>query len=111
MLHEKPLDDTFLNAILNRFVTMSKTPVVANLAQYLRLNYLSDNLLEEYVIESSGNVDCADMEFLSENSNLKNYEHIWFVGCEIENRVNQYSLPTHYSPSDFWQMIAVSLCD
>ena len=103
ILHEKPLDDTFLNAILNRFVTMSKTPVVANLAQYLRLNYLSDNLLEEYVIESSGNVDCADMEFLRENSNLKNYEHIWFVGCEIENRVNQYSLPTHYSPSDFWQ--------
>lgn len=45
---------------------MSKTPVVANLAQYLRLNYLSDNLLEEYVIESSGNVDCADMEFLRE---------------------------------------------
>lgn len=103
MLDERPLDDTFLNAILNRFVTMSKTPVVANLAQYLRLNYLSDNLLEEYVTESSGNVDCADMEFLRENSNLKNYEHIWFVGCEIENRVNQYSLPTHYSPSDFWQ--------
>lgn len=103
MLHEKPLEDTFLHAILNRFVTMSKTPVVANLAQYLRLNYLPDDLLEEYVIESSGNVDCADMEFLRENSNLKNYEHIWFVGCEIENRVNQYSLPTHYSPSDFWQ--------
>lgn len=103
MLYEKPLDDTFLNAILNRFVTMSKNPVVANLAQYLRHNYLSDNLLEEYVIESSGNVDCADMEFLRENRNLKNYEHIWFVGCEIENRVNQYSLPTHYSPSDFWQ--------
>lgn len=102
MLHEKPLDDTFLNAILNRFVIMSKTPVVANIAQYLRLNYLSDNLLEEYVIESSGNVDCADMEFLWENSNLKNYEQIWFVGCEIENRVNQYSLPTHYFPSDFW---------
>ena len=103
MLNGKPLEDPFLNAILNRFVTMSKTPVVANLAQYLRLNYLSDNLLEEYVIESSGNVDCADMEFLRENRNLKDYEHIWFVGCEIENRVNQYSLPTHYSPSDFWQ--------
>lgn len=71
MLHEKPLNDTFLNAILNRFVTMSKTPVVANLAQYLRLNYLSDNLLKEYVIETSGNVDCADMEFLRENRNLK----------------------------------------
>lgn len=103
MLDEKPLEDIFLNAILNRFVTISKTPVVANLAQYIRLNYLPDNLLEEYVIESSGDVDCADMEFLRENSNLKNYEHIWFVGCEIENRVNQYSLPTHYSPSDFWQ--------
>lgn len=103
MLNGKPLEDPFLNAILNRFVTMSKTPVVANLAQYLRINYLSDNLLEEYVNESSGKVDCADMEFLRENNNLKNYEHIWFVGCEIENRVNQYSLPTHYSPSDFWQ--------
>lgn len=103
MLNEKPLKDTFLNAILNRFVTISKTPTVANLAQYLRLNYLSDNLLEEYVAESSGNVDCADMEFLRENSNLKNYEHIWFIGCEIENRVNQYSLPNSYSPSDFWQ--------
>ena len=103
MLNGKPLEDPFLNAILNRFVTMSKTPVVANLAQYLRLNYLSDNLLEEYVVKSSGSVDCADMEFLRENSNLKNYDHIWFVGCEIENRVNQYSLPTRYSPSDFWQ--------
>lgn len=103
MLNGKPLEDPFLNAILNRFVTMSKTPVVANLAQYLRINYLSDNLLEEYVNESSGKVDCVDMEFLRENNNLKNYEHIWFVGCEIENRVNQYSLPTHYSPSDFWQ--------
>lgn len=103
MLNGKPLEDPFLNAILNRFVTMSKTPVFANLAQYLRINYLSDNLLEEYVNESSGKVDCADMEFLRENNNLKNYEHIWFVGCEIENRVNQYSLPTHYSPSDFWQ--------
>ena len=66
-------------------------------------NYLPDKLLEEYVIESSGNVDCADMEFLRDNSNMKSYEHIWFIGCEIENRVNQYSLPTHYSPSDFWQ--------
>ena len=103
MLNGKPLEDPFLNAILNRFVTMSKTPVVANLAQYLRINYLSDNLLEEYVNESSGKVDCADMEFLRENNNLKNYEHIWLVGCEIENRVNQYSLQTHYSPSDFWQ--------
>ena len=103
MLNGKPLEDPFLNAILNRFVTMSKTPVVANLAQYLRINYLSDNLLEEYVNESSGKVDCADMEFLRENNNLNNYEHIWLVGCEIENRVNQYSLPTHYSPSDFWQ--------
>ena len=103
MLDEKPLKNTFLNAILNRFITISKTPVVANLAQYIRLNYFSDNLLEEYVIESSGNVDCADMEFLRDNRNLKSYEHIWFIGCEIENRVNQYSLPTLYSPSDFWE--------
>ena len=38
-LDEKPLPDLFLNTIMRRFFSMAKTPVVANLAQYLRMNY------------------------------------------------------------------------
>ena len=101
-LDEKPLQDLFLNTIVQRFINMSKTPVVANLAQYLRMNYLTDELLFDYVVKSAGKVDCVDMDFISDKENLCNYEHIYFIGCEIENRVNQFALPTLYSPTDFW---------
>lgn len=101
-LDAKPLDDVLLNAILNRFVSLSKTPVVANLAQYIRLYYLPDSILGDYVEESQGNADCVDMDFVCKDTQLNGYDHIYFIGCEIENRVNQYSLPTLYSPSDFW---------
>lgn len=101
-LDEKPLQDLFLNAIVQRFINMSKTPVVANLAQYLRQNYLTDEILSDYVVKSEGKVDCVDMDFISNKDNLSEYEHVYFIGCEIENRVNQFVLPTFYSPTDFW---------
>ena len=101
-LDEKPLQDLFLNAIVQRFINMSKTPVVANLAQYLRQNYLTDEILSDYVVKSEGKVDCVDMDFISDKDNLSEYEHVYFIGCEIENRVNQFVLPTFYSPTDFW---------
>lgn len=101
-LDEKPLQDLFLNTIVQRFINMSKTPVVANLAQYLRQNYLTDEILSDYVVKSEGKVDCVDMDFISDKDNLRKYEHVYFIGCEIENRVNQFVLPTLYSPTDFW---------
>ena len=101
-LDEKPLQDLFLNTIVQRFINMSKTPVVANLAQYLRMNYLTDEVLSDYVVKSEGKVDCVDMDFISNKENLREYEHVYFIGCEIENRVNQYVLPILYSPTDFW---------
>lgn len=101
-LDEKPLQDGFLNTIVQRFINMSKTPVVANLSQYLRINYLTDDVLSDYVVKSEGKVDCVDMDFISDKDNLRDYEHVYFIGCEIENRVNQYALPTLYSPTDFW---------
>lgn len=101
-LNARPLSDIFLNTILVRFIGLSKTPIIANIAQYLRLNYLTNDILAEYVVKSNGKIDCVDMDFIIDGANLDGYEHIYFIGCEIENRVNQYSLPTLYSPSDFW---------
>lgn len=102
LLAANPLEDLFLNTILQRFISISKTPVVANLAQYLRLNYLTDERLSDYLIQSEGKIDCADVDFITDGTVLGNYEHVYFVGCELQNRLNQYSLPTLYSPSDFW---------
>lgn len=104
LLKAKPLKDIFLNMILHRFIELSKTPIVANLANYLRMNYLTDEVLSDYVVKSEGKVDCADMDFIAAKNNLSSYDHLYFMGCEIENRVNQYSLPTLYSPSDFWNV-------
>lgn len=101
-LNDKPLQDIFLNTIIQRFISLSKTPVIANIAQYLRINYLTDEVLSDYVVKSEGKVDCVDMDSISNKDILRNYEHIYFIGCELENRVNQYVLPTLYSPSDFW---------
>lgn len=55
----------------------------------------------DYVVKSEGKVDCVDMSYILDKDNLYNYEHIYFVGCEIENRINQYSLKTQYTPADF----------
>lgn len=103
-LNRKPLNDVFLDTVLKRFVKVSETPVVANLARYLRINYLPDEKLRDYVEKSDGNVDCADVEFIVEESNWSGYDYVFFVGCEIENRENQYSLSTRYKPSDFWNI-------
>lgn len=43
-LSAQPLNDRFQNFILQRFIRLSKTPVVANIAQYLRINYLTNGV-------------------------------------------------------------------
>lgn len=103
-LEKNPLNNTFINSILKRFVSLSKTPIVANIAQYIRINYLPDKLLSNYVEKTAGNVDCADMDIIVHDDIIANYKRIYFVGCEIENRLNQYTLPTQFSPSDFWNI-------
>lgn len=103
-LERTPLKDVFLNAVLKRYISLSKTRIVGNLAQYLRLNYLTDELLYEYVTPSSGMIDCADLDVILKGDILRTYHHFYFVGCEIENRVNQYTSSTQYTLSDFWNL-------
>lgn len=103
-LEAEPLDDVFLQATLLRFTEMSATPAVANIAQYLRLNYFSDELLAKYIAESSDtSISCTDLNHLDEVSGLSPFEHIVFIGKELEGRFSQYSLPDSLSPSDFME--------
>ena len=101
-LSSNPIGDVFLQTILKRFLELSKTPIIANLAQYLRYNHFPDELLSQYVCdESFGSIVCCDIDGLKDLPEQKGYDHIYFVGCEMDGRLCQYSLPELLSTSDF----------
>lgn len=98
----KPLSDSFLQAVLLRFCQMSKTPVVSNLASYIRIQYFNDDILRNYVTEGSADIYCADLKYMDSIGSGIEFNNVFFVGCELENRLNQYALPTPLRPADFW---------
>lgn len=101
-LSSNPIKDTYLQTILTRFLELSKTPVIANIAQYLRFNHFPDELLSQYVCdESFGSIECCDIDGLKDLTSQKGYSHIYFVGCEMDGRLCQYSLPELLTTSDF----------
>lgn len=101
-LSSDPIKDVFSQTILSRFLELSKTPIVANIAQYLRYNHFSDELLSQYVYdEPFGSIVCCDIDGLKNLPQKDGYSHIYFVGCEMDGRLCQYSLPDLLSTSDF----------
>lgn len=102
-LKENPLQNPFLQTVLLRFCRMSKTPIVSNLASYLRINYFNDSLLHNYVTSEGKGIRCADLRIIRHIESGTEYHRINFVGCELENRLNQYSLSTTFRAADFWQ--------
>ena len=99
----RPMPNPFLQAVLLRFCQMSKTPIVSNLATHLRIQYLNDEMLLDYVTDNVANIQCADLRILNALDNEFDYKKVFLIGCELENRINQYALPTAYTPADFWQ--------
>ena len=100
-LQENPLSDPIKQEILLRFVTNSKSPIVGNLAHYLRLEIFDDQTLMGYITSDIESIHCADTTILSSQNDLNSYDYIYFVGCELENRLNHFSLPTKLSVIDF----------
>lgn len=99
-LLENPLDDMFLQEILFRFLSLSKTPIISNLASYLRLQYFDDSLLLKYVENREQNIICSDLRII-DSEEIRNYDRIYFIGCEGEDVLNQYSLPNTLKTTDF----------
>lgn len=99
---DKPLADPFLQAVLLRFCKMSRTPIVSNLASYLRIQYFKNDILLDYVTASTTDIQCADLRYINIIDNSIDFKRIFFIGCELENRLNQYSLSTPLRPADFW---------
>lgn len=96
-LKDSPLEDAIKQTILERFCAVSKTPLVNNLAQYLRVVGESDNkitftdeFLEDYVSEFKSHIDCIDVNgFDCPNVLAKNYKHIFLIGTELDDRIHK----------------------
>lgn len=102
-LVSKPLENPFLQAVILRFCDLSKTPIYSNLAPYLRIQYFDEQMLLDYVeIGNKSGIQCGDLRYINDLSDTFDFEKVYFVGCELENRLNQYTLPTPLRPSDFW---------
>lgn len=94
--------------VLLRYIQLSKTPVVCNLAQYLRVETISNNLiqisdsiLKEYTKKADSNIDCIDIDAFSDPAILDtDYKHIYIVGSELQDRTHKCQLGHTFSFSD-----------
>ena len=92
-----PIDNPLWVAVLQRFCEVSVTPIVANLAQYLRVEQpdrdkitFSDSFLENYICNPQSHIDCIDIDAF-ENSSLwsKDHKNIYIIGTERQDRVHR----------------------
>lgn len=88
-------------AILERYIERVKTPVPANLAQYLRINIFPDNVVRLLVSTDVCKIRCADADDL--NAALKDgpYDHVFLIGTELVNRLHQYRIAEEYEADTF----------
>lgn len=97
ILKDKQFKDVIKQCILERFCVVSRTPVLENLAQYLRIvdtesNKLSftEDELQDYLCHYNSHIDCIDVtSFEDEDILSKDYKHIFIIGTELEDRVHK----------------------
>lgn len=97
ILKDKQFKDVIKQCILERFCVVSRTPVLENLAQYLRVvdtesNKLSftEDELQDYLCHYNSHIDCIDVtSFEDEDILSKDYKHIFIIGTELEDRVHK----------------------
>lgn len=96
-LLEHPLDSIIEQKILERFCIVSKTPLMENLAQYLKTEDAQSNKivftadkLSDYLFCSKSHIDCVDINAFEDKSITdKQYRHIYVIGAELLDRVHK----------------------
>lgn len=94
-LYDFPIADLLQRTILERFCVVSRTPLVNNLAQYLRVEgegkiTFTDEFLEPYLSVYNSHIDCIDVSgFECRNVLKKNYKHIFAIGTELDDRIHK----------------------
>lgn len=96
-IKEKPVNGIIRQAILERFCVVSRTPVLENLAQYLRVVdsesgkiSFAEEELQDYLSYFRSHIDCIDVNSFEDDKVLtKDYKHIYIIGSELEDRVHK----------------------
>ena len=96
-LEAKPFKNIIKQSILERFCQVSRTPVLENLAQYLRVTdneseeiSFTEEELQDYLYRLNSHIDCIDVSsFEDQEILLKEYKHIFIIGTELEDRVHK----------------------
>lgn len=94
---------SLLQGILERFLQISPTPSLSNLSPFIRHNYLSNETITPYLTKTSGAVHCADVDYVEQVHALEKYDELYFIGCELENRLNDHCLNKPIHLADFWE--------
>lgn len=107
-LSEHPLHSIIEQKILERFCVVSKTPLIENLAQYLKAENENNNKivftadrLSDYLFFSKSHIDCVDINaFESTRITDKQYKHIYVIGAELLDRVHKCKIVEDKSFAD-----------
>lgn len=83
--------------ILLRFCEESRTPIVANIPQYLRIEgdtpskiTFSDEFLRDFLKVSESHIDCIDIDSFEDSIiTSTDYQHIFVIGIELHDRIHK----------------------
>ena len=90
-------DNPLAQKVLLRFCDTSKTPIVANIPQYLRIQndnptkvVFTDDFLSDYLKVNESHIDCIDIDLFEDNSiTATEYKHIYVIGIELHDRIHK----------------------
>jgi len=107
-LREKPFDNILKQSILERFCQVSRTAILENLAQYLRVIdndseklSFSEEELQDYLCHFNSHIDCIDVSSFEDPQILsKDYKHIYIIGTELEDRIHKCKVCENKSFAD-----------
>lgn len=102
MVKIQPFDNPLSQKILLRFCEVSRTPIVANIPQYLRTEgdkpskiTFSDEFLRDYLKVSESHIDCIDIDsFENPTITSTDYQHIFVIGIELHDRIHKCCIAT-----------------
>lgn len=111
-LNEYPMPSHLWNTVLRRFCKVSATPIIANLAQYLRIENegsdkitFTNSILSRFAEKSNSRIDCIDIDaFQSKEICSKDYQHIYFIGSERQDRVHKCKEQREWKFSDLLEV-------
>lgn len=102
VVNDKLKDNQLAQKVLLRFCETSKTPIVANIPQYLRIENenptkvaFSDEFLLDYLKDSESHIDCIDIDSFEDAAiTTTDYKHIYVIGIELHDRIHKCCIGT-----------------